>query len=893
MKETINNVASAISEAQPKYKREHIPVVARVHGDFDGDEKTYWLLVGSFNKSMYTMPHLKGLGELIPRNSLIATRILNEEVGADINYPQKNNLRRWVNHHIKATSKADLQNREISIADDAQKYSYTDIEVFLHALQKNQAEIERKEREIAEQKRRIEELQKKENTAHERGVLTKGLNKMEEERRILTLQQEEMNQLTRFIRKQGQLRFNPILDPIQNKIKTKNLFDGTTIVIDGGPGTGKTTTMIQRLKYLTDWYAIEEDFYNETNLYKLTASQRDHLNEAIKEQKDWMFFSPSKLLKEYLSDAMNREGLTNTNSKVWNWTDYLNKVTRENYTLIDPSNENAPFKATRSKEVLFYQSSGIIDDFSDFFLDSFKQIKNRFPKIEEDEKKYLWMSIALNIQKRFEETDGFKIQQFIQLFNTLEQVYSKDCKELLAENRNMVRQISDEIYLLGKEKETIYESLVSLANVVIVEQTDLTDDEQDISDSLEEDVELDGRIIQMIRTWFKRMCYSRKNPEVKLTARQIQLSELLTPVLTEEHKQKMDRVGELALFEQYAKYTRGIRSNLFGGFAAKYKRFRRQALANKDEKWNLIQLDALLKRREGKELYPQEQALLIGFINNLVRMSLRFWGDKASHPFVLAYQDLARPIIGVDEATDFCECDIYAMKSLLYHDYSSFTLCGDLMQRLTRQGLTSWESLDPFLDNMQLQKMKTSYRQSTSLLNVAQQLYADTLGDVPDYKAYMKSTKVPEPLMFVSSDENEKIKWIEKRINEVYIAYGRKLPSIAVFLNSKDEIPAFVDRLRDTDFIYDAGIEIVDGSEGNVLASSNQIRVYPIEVVKGMEFDVVFFHNIDNAFVDESLIKRYIYVGVSRAAFFLGITMCSDKKEISKYFKSGLTWSKV
>lgn len=894
MKETIYDVASAISDAQPKYKREHVPVVARVHGDFDGQEKTYWFLMGSLNRPMYTMPELQYLGILVPRNSFVATRILNGEVGADINYQLKNNIKRLVDHHIKTTSKADLQNREISIFGDKQKYSYSDINIFLRALQKNQAEIERKEKEIAEQKRQYEELLKQENTAHERGIITKGIKKIEEERRILTLQQEEMSQLTRYIRQQGKLRFNPILDPVQNRIKTQNLFNGITIVIDGGPGTGKTTTMIQRLKYLTDWDAIEEDFMNETNLYKLSASQRDHLNEAIKEQRDWMFFSPSKLLKEYLADAMNREGLTNTNAKVWSWNDYMNKIVRENYLLIDPSNDNAPFKATRSKEVLFYQSTGIIECFSEFILDSFKQIKNRFPKIDGGEKQYLWMSIAINIQKRFEEADQFNIQQFIQLFYSLEQVYSKDCRALLAENNNAVRQISDEIYLLGKEKDSIYEKLISLSNVQVVDQTEDTDEEQDASDNMEMDEdEFDGRIIQMIRTWFKRMCYSKKNSDVKLTARQIQLSELLMPILTEEHKQKMDRVGELALFEQYAKYTRGIRSNLFGGFAAKYKRFRRQVLANKDGKWNLNELDALLKRREGKELYPQEQALLIGFINNLVKMAIRISGDKINHPYVLAYQELARPIIGVDEATDFCECDIYAMQSLLYNDYNSFTLCGDLMQRLTRQGITSWENIEPLLDSMKLMEMRTSYRQSTSLLKVAQSLYADTIGEAPNYKAYMKSTKVPEPLTFVSSDENAKISWIEKRINEVYVAYGKKLPSIAIFLNSKNDVPAFVEKLRDTDFIYDAGIEIVDGSEGNVLASSNQIRVYPIDVVKGMEFDVVFFHNIDNAVVVDDLIKRYIYVGVSRAAFFLGITLCSENKELTKYFKSGLNWSKL
>ena len=894
MKETLYDVASAINEAQPKYQKEHISVVARVHGDFDGEDRTYWFMMSPLNISMYTMPHLKAEGILVPRNSFVATRILNSEVGTDIEYQLKNNIKRMVNHHIKATSKADLGNHIITIAGDNQKYTYKDIGTFLTALRQNQAEIERKEREIAEQKRQIEELRKQENTAHERSVLTKGLNKMEEERRILTQQQEEMSQLTKYIRQQGKLRFNPILDPVQNRIKTQNLFNGVTVVIDGGPGTGKTTTMIQRLKYLTDIYAIEEDASNETNLYKLTATQRDHLKTAIKEQRDWMFFSPSILLKEYLADAMNREGLTNTNAKVWCWDEYRNKVIRENYMLIDPSNDNAPFKASRSKEVLFYNCTNVIDSFSAFFLDNLKQIKNKFPKIEESEKQYLWMSIATNIQKRFEESDGLSIQQFIQLFNALEQLYSKDCRELLLENRNVIKRISDEIYLLSKEKPDIYDELASLGNVQAVEQTeDLEEDIESTDETEVDEDEFDSKIILMIRTWLKRFCYNKKNSDARLTARQERLSELLTPILTEEHQKQMDRIGELALFEQFAKYTRGIRSNLFGGFATKYKRFRRQSLVNKDKNWNLVELEALLKRREGKELHPQEQALLIGFINNLVKMVLRVTKENINHPFVVAYRDLARPIIGVDEATDFCECDIYAMQSMLYNDYNSFTLCGDLMQRLTRQGFKTWKAITPFLGEMIPLEMITSYRQSKALLNVAQSLYVDTIGDEPGYVAYMKSTKVPEPLYFVSEDEFAKISWIEKRINEVYIAYGKKLPSIAIFLNKKDEIKGFVDRLRDTDFVYDAGIEIVDGSEGNVLASSNQIRVYPIDVVKGMEFDVVFFHNIDNATADDDLIKRYIYVGVSRAAFFLGITLSADKKDITKYFKEGLNWGKV
>lgn len=60
-----------------------------------------------------------------------------------------------------------------------------------------------------------------------------------------------------------------------------------------------------------------------------------------------------------------------------------------------------------------------------------------------------------------------------------------------------------------------------------------------------------------------------------------------------------------------------------------------------------------------------------------------------------------------------------------------------------------------------------------------------------------------------------------------------------------------------------------------------------------MEFDVVFFHNIDKSDANKDLLRRYIYVGVSRAAFFLGITMNGDDYEISRYFEKKKDWFNI
>ena len=176
---------------------------------------------------------------------------------------------------------------------------------------------------------------------------------------------------------------------------------------------------------------------------------------------------------------------------------------------------------------------------------------------------------------------------------------------------------------------------------------------------------------------------------------------------------------------------------------------------------------------------------------------------------------------------------------------------------------------------------------------MARQIYIDTLDEKPSYRAFMKSNKVPAPLVFINEQEHEKVQWIAQRIAEVYKAYGEQLPSIAIFVNDKGYIPHFMENLKGTEFFKKNHIEVLDRSQENPKRAVQHICVYPIDVVKGMEFDVVFFHNIDNSSADTEVLKRFIYVGVSRAAFFLGITLSEDIPEISKYFERNKDWFNI
>ena len=58
--------------------------------------------------------------------------------------------------------------------------------------------------------------------------------------------------------------------------------------------------------------------------------------------------------------------------------------------------------------------------------------------------------------------------------------------------------------------------------------------------------------------------------------------------------------------------------------------------------------------------------------------------------------------------------------------------------------------------------------------------------------------------------------------------------------------------------------------------------------VKGMEFEVVFFYDIDKALEGQTkkMMRRYLYVGVSRATSHLAATFTQEEgnEEIIKYF---------
>jgi hypothetical protein len=114
------------------------------------------------------------------------------------------------------------------------------------------------------------------------------------------------------------------------------------------------------------------------------------------------------------------------------------------------------------------------------------------------------------------------------------------------------------------------------------------------------------------------------------------------------------------------------------------------------------------------------------------------------------------------------------------------------------------------------------------------------------------------------------------------------MPSVAIFVGDEENVSKFINTIYDTDLLN--GIDVVDCTGGRALNRSDIVRVFRISEVKGMEFEVAFFHNLDEALRgrESGIMKKYLYVGLSRATTHLAATFCSydDAKDVLKYFET-------
>lgn len=767
---------------------------------------------------------------------------------------------------------------------------------------KEQAENEI-ERQKIEQRRKEEE--EKERIRLER--LKEETKRKEKERadyqEYISKLSDRYNKAADFVRRQASLRLNPVLSKEQNEIKFSHLYDGVATIIDGGPGTGKTTTLIQRLKLLITKDDLEDQRMNFGNV-KLSNEQYDVIS---KSDGDWIFFSPTELLRKYLQKNMEFEGLGAVRIKTQVWNNYLRAILRDNYKL---AGDEAPFEFDKSLSdtILITKTNQlkVVKQFTSFYLED---VKKAFSKISTHRiSGFSYERVGKVILTKCESIkDVDTIKSLIKQLLELERLRDNtEIKDLRNRYETKIKEIVDSYLAETKKDEAIFNQLME--KVAAMAKHSKVQDDEVIGEEITEEVSLDDRnnelrLYNRLRVLFGNLALMTIDDKRSLSQEYSELNALISENLNEERKitleKELSNIGELAYFNTYFyPYVRDMESILLSRIPRVYKAFRRKALNRKSNGWNRKILEKVVNGNKNMTIHPQEQALLLGFINNIV---LTIYGVSKSrfellkHNYSNGYKSSCHPVIGVDEATDYCILDYYAIASLRHYLVSSFTLTGDVMQCLKPNGITDWNTLKSRLifPKLEVGELNVSYRQSAELLKLAQSMYFKKTGEMPSYICKMKDIQdVPKPLWFVNDSEEKKAEWIVKRILDVKRAYGF-VPSIAIFVSDKSQAATLLENIKEIGSLEKAGIDVMDCSDDR-LTDEDTIRIFPIDKVKGMEFEVVFYHNIDDI---EEMIDRYLYVGLSRATFYLGITsrIVNNQQlvELKDLFESNGNWETI
>lgn len=254
---------------------------------------------------------------------------------------------------------------------------------------------------------------------------------------------------------------------------------------------------------------------------------------------------------------------------------------------------------------------------------------------------------------------------------------------------------------------------------------------------------------------------------------------------------------------------------------------------------------------------------------------------------------LQRAQVLVDEATDFSRVQLASMYELANPTMSSLFLCGDINQRLTSWGLKSNEALDWIGPGIQRKSITVSYRQSQRLVDLAKQVA--TLGGSQVNDIILPDRLDVEgvaPVWKTQLTNNaEKAEWLTQRIHEID-RMVQKATTIAVLVNEEEHVEELALELNDR--LEEISLSAVACKDGKVVGNDRDVRVFDIRHIKGLEFEAVFFMDLDKTITQHpELFSKYLYVGATRAASYLGVTFGGDVPppvaSLRRYF--GQDWS--
>lgn len=664
------------------------------------------------------------------------------------------------------------------------------------------------------------------------------------------------------INKMG-LRDQPILDRYQDEIFRLPL--DNRLLILGPPGTGKTTTLIRRLGQKLDTAYLDE---GEKRLVEMVGTAQ-----GLAHAHSWLMFTPTELLKQYLKEAFAREGVPASDLRIRTWQDYRRELARNAFGVLRTSTGGGTYVLKDGLPSLTTKAMDHpiqwFDDFNTWQHNAFVQDLHEAATQLHDAKTPDVQSLGARLQHILEQAAD---SPWASTFGGLAAELPKVQAFVTGRKDATDTKIRAALNLQLNRNRSFLDELARFIDGLQQTQASDTDEQDDFDIDEEEDVAVPrtGRAaalnayMQAVRTQARAVAAKRTVSKSSRVGKIIEW-------LGDRGLSEADRaeVGASLLVQSNARRFVNPVKRYLDGIPKRYRTFRRER--QKADGWY---------EREGfeaRDIHPLELDIVLLAI-------LRTASDLICRPTVLreidnpAWSSL-QPVLNhyrnqilVDEATDFSPIQLASMAALANPRLRSFFACGDFNQRLTTWGARSVEDLKWIFADLGIKEITVSYRQSMQLNDLARAMIREVGGTDPKVSLpnHVDCAGVAPALREHAEDIETVVNWLADRIREIESFVGQ-LPSIAIFVNTEDDVAPVAEALNAT--LSEQNIQVIACHEGQAVGQESNVRVFDIQHIKGLEFEAVFFVGIDQlAAKHPELFDKYLYVGTTRAATYLGVT---------------------
>ncbi len=683
--------------------------------------------------------------------------------------------------------------------------------------------------------------------------------------------------ITHQVRTAMALRDQPILDKFQDEIFRLPI--NSQLIILGPPGTGKTTTLIKRLGQKLDPGNLDP---RESSLISEEG--------ALPHPRSWLMFTPSDLLKEYLKEAFGREQVVVEEDRIKTWDSYRRDLARNTLGVLKSAN-GGRFHLKDSMDNLL---ADVLDDPRQWF-DAFRTYHADRVRSKLEEGALIAMTAAVGADEVLVDRlqaiiEGSSGDRWVAVYRELDAIEGEIKSSLEATKLETEQLLKRERNTLYNGDKAVFENLSRFLDSIRQEEEDDSDEDAEFD---EDDNEAESPIAQTeiqravkaylaaIRT-LARYKYLKRG--VSRESKAAKVRDWLGDRMPGEDV--LMRIGQGITFQNGLRRFVNASKRFVVDVPQSYRAFRKEQRA----------AGAYFSEdpQTPSHLSPTEvDAIILLMLRNARELlSQSFISRQLEAPRFETLRNLAgvfRNQIMVDEATDFSILQLACMESLTTLKGRSFFACGDFNQRITRFGIRSSDYLEWVSSSIRQRPINVVYRQSRRLNEFSASLLENFGGDIRALGAVPQESAhdgVAPILLENARDVEGAANWIADRVIDVEQAVSL-FPTIAVFVNGESEVKKMAAALSER--LERVNLRAIPCGDGKDLGEGNEVRVFDVRHIKGLEFEAVFFAGVDLLAADQpDLFERYLYVGATRAATYLGLVCYGHLPEPLEALRTGM-----